>query len=106
MASYPMRIRARAKDGVADIKVLIEHPMETGLRKDASGKLVPIHFIQNVVATCNGKTVLNAQWSQAISKNPFLGFKIKGGKPGDKVNVSWVDNEGMKGSIDATIEKA
>ena len=47
----PMRIRAVAKDGVVNVKVLMSHEMETGQRKDNNGKLVPAHFIQNVTAT-------------------------------------------------------
>ncbi|MEO6896124.1 MAG: thiosulfate oxidation carrier complex protein SoxZ, partial [Caldimonas sp.] len=35
----PMRIRATMKDGVTDVRVLMAHPMETGFRKDASGKI-------------------------------------------------------------------
>lgn len=100
----PMKIRATMAGDTADIKVLMNHPMETGQRKDAkTGKLVPAHFIQTVSAQVNGKTVLDAQWSQAISKNPFLGFKVKGAKAGDKVTISWADNKGEKNSADATV---
>lgn len=100
----PMKIRATMSGDAADIKVLMNHPMETGQRKDAkTGQLIPAHFIQNVTAQLNGKTVLEAQWSQAISKNPFLGFKVKGAKAGDKVTVSWADNKGEKNSADATV---
>ncbi len=100
----PMKIRATMAGDTADIKVLMNHPMETGQRKDAkTGQLIPAHFIQNVTAQVNGKTVLEAQWSQAISKNPFLGFKVKGAKAGDKVTVSWSDNKGEKNSADATV---
>lgn len=102
--AQPMRIRARMEGDAADIKVLMNHPMETGQRKDAkTGQLVPAHFIQTVTATVNGKTVLDAQWSQAVSKNPFLGFKVKGTKAGDKVTVSWTDNKGESNTADATI---
>ena len=81
-----------------------ESPMETGQRKDAkTGQVVPAHFIQTVTAQVNGKTVLDAQWSQAISKNPFLGFKVKGAKAGDKVLVSWVDNKGDKNHAEAVV---
>jgi len=44
----PMKIRATVKGDVADVRVLMVHPMETGQRKDASGKLLPLHFIQDV----------------------------------------------------------
>jgi sulfur-oxidizing protein SoxZ len=99
-----MKIRATLNGDVADVKVLMFHPMETGLRKDpVTGDIVPLHFIQRVLATHNGKTVLDAQWSQAVSKNPFLNFRVRGAKAGDKVAVSWEDNKGDKGSIEATL---
>ncbi|MDT3708021.1 MAG: thiosulfate oxidation carrier complex protein SoxZ [Thiobacillus sp.] len=100
----PMRIRATMAGDVADVKVLMNHPMETGLRKDAkTGQLVPAHFIQEVSATINGAAVLNAEIGGGVSKNPYLGFKVKGAKAGDKVVVSWADNKGDKNSAEATI---
>ena len=99
----PMRIRATAKDGAVNVKVLMAHEMETGQRKDAQGKLVPAWFIQNVTAVHNGKTVLAAQWGPAVSKNPFLSFKFKGAAKGDKVQITWTDNKGDKRTDEATI---
>jgi sulfur-oxidizing protein SoxZ len=99
----PMKIRAKMEGDAADVKVLMSHPMETGQRKNEKGELVPVHFIQSVIATHNGKTVLDAQWSQAIARNPFLGFRVKGAKPGDKITISWIDNAGDKSSIDTTV---
>jgi sulfur-oxidizing protein SoxZ len=99
----PMKIRATMQGDVADVKVLMNHEMETGQRKDSSGKLVPAHFIQSVSAVHNGKTVLQAQWGPAVSKNPFLNFKFKGAQKGDKITVTWVDNNGDKRTDEATI---
>ena len=100
----PMKIRATIEGDVANVKVLMNHAMETGQRIDAkTGQLIPAHFIQTVSAQLNGKTVLEAQWSQAVSKNPFLGFKVKGAKTGDKVVVNWVDNKGDKNSAEAAV---
>ena len=99
----PMRIRAVAKDGLVNVKVLMSHEMETGQRKDSARKLVPAHFIQNVTATYNGKTVLSAQWGPAVSKNPFLEFNFKGGQKGEKVQVTWTDNKGDKRTDEAAI---
>ena len=100
----PMKIRAQLRGDVADVKILIFHPMETGLRKDGvTGQPVPMHFIQILSATLNGKTVLAAQWSQAVSKNPFLNFRVRGAKAGDKILVSWVDNRGEKASMEAIL---
>jgi len=94
--SEPMKIRATLQGDVADVRILMMHPMETGQRKNAKGELVPAHFIKNVVVTHNGKTVLDAEWTQAISRNPFLGLRVKGARAGDKISVTWVDNQGDK----------
>ena len=99
----PMKIRAALQGDVADVRILMLHPMETGARKDSKGDIVPQHFIQNVAVTHNGKTVLDAQWSQAVSRNPFLGLRVKGAKAGDKVSVTWVDNKGDKRTDEATV---
>lgn len=88
----PMKIRATLQGDLVEVKVLMAHEMETGLRKDAQGQVVPAHFIQQVTATCNGRTVLSAQWGPAISKNPFVSFKFRGAAKGDMVQVTWVDN--------------
>ena len=100
----PMKIRASMAGDSAEVKCLMNHPMETGLRKDAkTGAVVPAHHITNVTATVNGAKVLDAQWGGGISKNPDLAFKVKGAKKGDKVVVNWVDNTGDKNTAEAAI---
>jgi sulfur-oxidizing protein SoxZ len=89
-----MKIRATVKDGVADVRVLMAHEMETGQRRDANGKFIPAWFIHEVVATLNGRPVMKAHWGPAISKNPFLQFKLRGAKPGDVLAINWTDNRG------------
>src|SRR5256885_2612933 len=71
----PMKMRATLGQGFTDIRVLMTHPMETGQRKDSEGKIVPMHFIQNLTVKVNGKPVIEAQTSQAISRNPVLDRK-------------------------------
>jgi sulfur-oxidizing protein SoxZ len=98
-----MRIRIALRDGAVNVRVLMSHEMETGQRKDGSGNVVPAHYIKSVTATCQGKTVLSAQWGPAVAKNPFLEFSFKGGQKGDKIIVTWEDNKGEKRSDEATI---
>jgi sulfur-oxidizing protein SoxZ len=99
----PMRIRAAEAGGTTTVRVLMSHPMETGLRKDSAGNTIPALHITDVVATHNGKTVLQAEWSGAVSQNPFLAFKFKGAAKGDKVSVKWTDNKGDTRTDEATI---
>ena len=99
----PMRIRAQASGGNATVRVLMAHEMETGQRKDASGKTIPAWYIQEVTAALNGKPVLTAEWGPAVSKNPFMQFTVKGAKAGDKIAVSWKDNRGDTRTDEATV---
>ncbi len=90
----PMKIRASLQGDVVEVKVLMAHEMETGQRKDASGAAIPAHYIQSVTAECNGKTVMTAEWGPAVSKNPYVSFKFRGGAKGDRIKVTWIDNKG------------
>jgi sulfur-oxidizing protein SoxZ len=100
-----IKIRAQVKDGETTVKALISHPMETGARKDSkTGKLIPAHFIQEVVCKHNGTTVLTAQWSGGVSKNPYISFKFTGAAKDDELELSWVDNKGGSDSKTAKIK--
>jgi sulfur-oxidizing protein SoxZ len=96
-------MRATLATGFTDVRVLMTHPMETGQRKDAEGKIVPLHFIQTVTVKLNGRTVIEGQVSQAISRNPVFSFRLKGGAKGDKVEVSWLDNKGETNKTETAV---
>jgi sulfur-oxidizing protein SoxZ len=104
MAKSSIRIKAKAKGSDVTVKALMTHKMETGLRKDKkTGKLIPAHYIQEVTATHNGNNVLTALWSGSISTNPYLSFEFSGGKKGDELTLSWVDNTGDSDTATAKI---
>lgn len=101
MANSSIKIRAKVKGSTCEVKALIKHPMETGLRKDKkTGKVIPAHFIQEVVCQHNGKEVMNAIWGGAVSTNPYVSFIFDGAKKGDTITLSWVDNTGAKDSAE------
>lgn len=102
MAS-PMRIRALAKDGVTEVRVLISHVMETGQRKDSAGALIPAHFITELTAKHNDRLVLSAEFGPSVSTNPYVAFKFNGGSKGDKLSVTWLDNKGESRSDEVQI---
>ncbi|MBF0369733.1 MAG: thiosulfate oxidation carrier complex protein SoxZ [Magnetococcales bacterium] len=93
----------KAGDSVL-IKTLIKHPMESGLRKNKdTGEPIPAHFINSVVAEYDGNQVLKAEWTGAVSKNPFLSFNVKATKAGP-VKVTWTDNQGGSFSASANLK--
>lgn len=102
--SESTRLRAILKGDVADVRVQIEHPMETGLRKNSRGDLVPLHFVSRLTASHNGRVVFEAHLSQGVSRNPLLGFQVRGAKNADTISVSWVDNQGNTGNASTTVK--
>ena len=87
-----MKIRANASGDSTEVKVLMNHEMETGQRKDAQGQTIPAWFIQSVKVMHDDKIVLAAQLGPAVAKNPFLSFKFKGGAKGERIRITWIDN--------------
>lgn len=100
-----IKVRAKLAGDVTTVKALVSHPMETGQVKDKkTGQLIPAHFIQEVVCEHNGKAVMTALWGVAISKNPYLSFRFKGAKVGDKLTLRWADNKGQSDSQETVID--
>ena len=99
----PMKIRATAQGDTVEVRVLMQHEMETGQRKDEKGDAVPVNFIQTFSVLHNGKLLIDGQLNTSISKNPLFAFKAKGIRPGDKLTVAWKDNLGDKRQDELTV---
>ena len=96
--SESIRIRARWRDGATDVQLLMPHPMETGLRSDDTGRLVPVHHITDVTVAVAGRAVLVAQFGMAVSRDPLIAFRCTAARPGDRVSVTWLDSRGEQRS--------
>jgi len=83
---------AKAGD-VVEVKALVSHIMETGLRKDPSGQLIPRKILNKFTCTVNGKEVFAADFETAISANPYIQFKFKARESGPVV-LTWTDDDG------------
>jgi sulfur-oxidizing protein SoxZ len=99
-----IRVRAILNGDTTEVQTLIQHPMDTGLVKDAKGELIPAHYIQQLSFEHNGKAVFLADWGTAVSKDPYVKFAFKGAAKGDEIKVSWVDNQGATDSLTAKIQ--
>ena len=62
-----------------------------------------LHHIRNVTVKVNGRTVIEGEISQAVSRNPVFSFRLKGGAKGDKIEVSWLDNKGDSNKIESAV---
>jgi sulfur-oxidizing protein SoxZ len=99
-----IRVKAVVSGDKTTVQSLIKHPMDSGLVKDRSGKLIPAHHIEVLQFDHGGKTVFTALWGPAVSKDPYVKFSFKGGKKGDDITVSWMDNKGEKDQLVAKIQ--
>jgi len=97
-----IRVRATAGADTTEVQALVQHPMDSGFVKNAKGEIIPPHHIETVQFETGGKVVFTALWGPAVSKDPFIKFAFKGGKKGDDLKITWVDN---KGATDTTTAK-
>jgi len=96
MASAKPRVKvpkSAAKGEIVEIKTLISHKMETGLRKDKDGKVIPREIINKFTCTLNDELVFSADWHPAISANPYMAFHLRASKSGT-LNFTWHDDNG------------
>ena len=95
MAEKPrLKVPKEAKKGeIIELKTLIAHVMETGLRKDASGAIIPRKIINKFTCEFNGKPVFSADIEPAVAANPYIQFNAKVDESGT-FKFTWVDDDG------------
>jgi sulfur-oxidizing protein SoxZ len=104
MAEKPrVRVPKEAKKGdVIEIRTLLAHPMETGFRKDETGKLIPREIINAFTCEFNGKPVFRVALEPAISANPYFQFTAKVEESG-VFTFSWTDDDGTVTTAEESI---
>lgn len=94
MAKSIFKVKAKAKGGKTDVKMMAKHNMDTGNQKDKDGNLIPAKFLSNVVVKHAGNVVFEANMGTAVSKNPYLAFSFNGGASGEMLELTWTENTG------------
>ena len=94
MSQARVRVPAEARRGeVIEIRTMIQHPMETGFRRDDVGNAVPVHIIHRFTCTYNGEEVFAADLHPAIAANPYLSFHTVATESG-RLEFRWFDDDG------------
>ncbi len=81
---------------VIEISAILEHPMESGMRKDKDGKLIPAEYISNITVKYGDEIINSMTLSGTVSANPFIGFNLSVSKPEANLVIEAVDNKGVK----------
>lgn len=103
MSVAKILVPSQAKRGeVVEIRIAIQHPMETGFRMSNLGKVIPKNTISNLVCRYNGADVFRAEMGSGIAANPYLQFYIVALESGN-VEFSWADDAGEKGSASSAM---
>jgi sulfur-oxidizing protein SoxZ len=102
VARVQLPSQARRGD-IIEVRIAIQHPMETGFRYDNSGKPIPKNVVNQVVCRYNGEEVFRAELGSGVAANPYLQFNTRAEASGELV-FEWVDDAGKRGQERARIE--
>jgi sulfur-oxidizing protein SoxZ len=90
---------------VTTLKTLISHPMESGVRKDSEGNIIPRQIINRFTCDFNGQNVIDVKMEPAISTNPYFEFQATIPEAGEFV-FTWYDDDGSIYEERASVEMA
>ena len=98
-----VQVPASAQRGeVIEVRIAIQHPMETGFRYDHGGRAIPKNVINTLITRYNGVEIFHAELGSGIAANPYLQFYARAEASGE-IEFSWVDDSGERGSERASI---
>lgn len=96
---WPERVHA---GDVVKVRLLVQHPMDTGYLQDLLGKLVPRNVIRSLTCTWGQQVVFRVEPSSGISANPLFEFFVRAERTAE-MHVEWTDDRGVKGSLRQTL---
>lgn len=103
MALARLQVPPTARRGEAvEVRLVIQHPMESGFRREADGRAVPMNVVSTVACRHAGREVFRAELGSGIAANPYLSFWIVAQESGE-VSVEWIDDAGERGAVRAPI---
>lgn len=80
---------------VFEVRALIAHPMETGFRPGADGRVLPRDILRRFVCRYGGEQVFAADLHPAIAANPYLSFHLRAGESG-MLEFEWSGDNGFR----------
>ena len=81
-----------------EIRVLVQHPMETGYRRDLNGEAIPTNIVDKLVCRVGGREVFRAELGTGIAANPYVAFYAVTDQSGP-VEIEWTDDRGEQGKL-------
>ena len=88
---------------IIEVRIAIQHRMETGFRFDNFGKPIPKNVVNEIVCRYNGAEVFRAEMGSGVAANPYLQFHTIAEASGEFA-FEWVDDAGSRGTETARID--
>jgi sulfur-oxidizing protein SoxZ len=82
-----------AKGEIFLIKTLITHQMETGLRRDSEGNVIPRKIINKFTCRYNGAPAFSVDLHEAVAANPYMEFSLRATESGH-LQFTWEEDGG------------
>ena len=93
MALARIQLPESARRGeLVEVRIIIQHAMETGFRKDVSGRSVRRNAVHSLACRYAGAEVFRATLSTGIAANPYLRFYTRAVETGD-LEFWWIDDD-------------
>ena len=103
MALARVLVPREAKRGeTIQVRIAIQHVMETGFRYDNMGRAIPKNVVNTLVCRYNGEEVFKAEIGSGIAANPYFQFYTVATASGELV-FEWVDDAGERGTEHVSI---
>ena len=96
-------IRTRIANNATYVDLRVSHPMESGIRTDAQGVVIPSWYLTHMDVYLEDKHVTQLELGPLVSRNPAISLVLNGGREEDTIKVTWRDNRGEAGEKLATI---
>jgi sulfur-oxidizing protein SoxZ len=103
-----MRGRLQVPPGVRrgepfEVRVIVQHPMETGFRRDYDGKVISLDIVNRLACHYGGREVFRAELGSGVAANPYFVFYVVAGDSGE-LTIDWSDDHGQSGHLSAMVK--
>ena len=86
-----------------EVRVVVQHPMETGFRRDLNGQAIPLNVLDKITCKYGGREVFSAELGSGMAANPYIAFYVTADASGP-IEVEWSDDRGEKGRATANVQ--
>lgn len=101
-----VQVPATVKKGEPfEVRVLVQHPMESGFRREVDGSAVPVNIVDKLACRYGGREIFRAELGTGMAANPYIVFYAIAGDSGP-IEVEWSDDRGQAGKTSASVTVA